>query len=69
MEITLNHRVENLKVEKDFLTVSELLQIKSFSYKMLIVRVNDLLIKKENYSTAIIKNSDNVQVIHLISGG
>ncbi len=69
MEIVLNNRQENLPIEKDILTVTELLQAKSFTYKMLIVRVNDVLIKKENYSTATIKNGDNVQVIHLISGG
>ncbi len=69
MNITLNHNPENIEVQSDSITVSELLKIKSFTYKQLIVKVNDVLILNENYLTTTIKGGDNVMVIHLMTGG
>lgn len=69
MNIVLNHRPESIDTPQGSITVTELLKIKTFSYKMLIVKVNDDLVKKDDYSTATIKDGDNVQVIHLITGG
>jgi thiamine biosynthesis protein ThiS len=69
MNIVLNHRPESIDTPQSSITVTELLKIKTFSYKMLIVKVNDDLVKKDDYSTATIKDGDNVQVIHLITGG
>lgn len=67
MKITLNNRNEIF--DKDILTVKQLLAIKHFTFKMIFVKINGKLIKKENYETEVIKNDDNVYVIHLISGG
>jgi len=67
MQITLNNRVETLEVVR--LTVSELLKVKNFTFKMLIVKINGKLINKTEYDTAEIADGDDVQVIHLISGG
>jgi thiamine biosynthesis protein ThiS len=36
---------------------------------MLVIKINGSLIKKEDYDKAVIKDGDNVDVIHLISGG
>jgi len=69
MNIVLNHNPEIIETQSDSITVSELLKIKSFTYKQLIVKVNDVLILNENYSTASIKGGDNVMVIHLMTGG
>ena len=69
MNIVLNHRPESIDTPQSSITVTELLKIKTFSYKMLIVKVNEDLVKKDDYSTATIKDGDNVQVIHLITGG
>jgi sulfur carrier protein len=69
MNIILNHRPESINSNKDILSVSELLVIKAFTYKMIIVKINDVNVKKDDYSTSTIKEGDNVQVIHLISGG
>jgi sulfur carrier protein len=69
MNIILNHNPEVIEISQEALTVSELLKIKSYSYKMLIVKVNDILIVKENYSTTTIKDGDNVMIIHLMTGG
>ena len=45
MQITLNNKTEIF--DSDKLSVSKLLKIKNFTFKMLIVKINDKLIKKE----------------------
>jgi sulfur carrier protein len=67
MKIILNNKEEIL--EGDQFTVNELLQIKKFTFKMLVIKVNDQLIKKNEYDTALVKDGDEVMVLHLISGG
>ncbi|MFH1297138.1 MAG: sulfur carrier protein ThiS [Bacteroidota bacterium] len=67
MKISLNNRAEEL--EGDRMTVSELLKIRNFTFKMLIIRINGKLIEKPDYDSAKIVEGDDVQVLHLISGG
>lgn len=67
MTITLNNRPENL--DHSSLTVSELLKVKNFTFKLLVVKINGKLVKKEDYSRTPIRDGDDVAVIHLISGG
>jgi len=69
MNLIINHNPEVLETSQQTITVAELLKIKSFTYKMLIVKVNDTLILKDEYSTANVKEGDNVMVIHLMTGG
>lgn len=69
MNITLNHSLEYIEAGKETITVSELLKVKNFTFKMLVIKINDVVVKKDDYLTATIKEGDNVQVIHLISGG
>ena len=69
MNLTLNHRPETVETNKQSITDAELLVIRNFTYKMLIIKVNDAVVRKDDYSTVSIKEGDNVQVIHLISGG
>ena len=67
MKITLNNNPETL--DADRLTVNELLKVKKFSFKMLIVKINGKLVKKDSYDREVIVDGDNVNVLHLISGG
>ncbi|HNW70650.1 MAG TPA: sulfur carrier protein ThiS [Bacteroidales bacterium] len=67
MNITLNNNKE--VIEKDTLTVSELLQIKKFTFKLLIIKINGQVVKQQDYPTAQIREGDDVMVLHLISGG
>ena len=67
MVITLNNRTE--KIDKAYITVNELLELKNFTFKMLVVKINGKLIKKDEYDSAVINDGDNVMVLHLISGG
>ena len=67
MKIILNNREEELFGKN--LTVNEMLMIKKFSYKIRIVKINGLLIPREEYESTIIHDGDNVQMIYLMSGG
>lgn len=67
MNITLNNRAEI--IEKNALTVQELLELKNFTFKMLVVKINGKLVKKDAYAISTIQDGDNVTVLHLVSGG
>ena len=67
MKILLNNREEEFS--KDKISVSEMLFLKKFSYKMRIIKINGVLISKEKYDSTIIHDGDNVQMFYLMSGG
>ena len=67
MKILLNNRDEEF--DKEFITVSEFLILKKFSFKMRIVKINGELIPKNKYDITLIKDGDNVQMLYLMSGG
>ena len=67
MIIKLNNNEEHIEEEK--VTVQELLDIKKFTFKMLVVKVNDELVKRHAYESTIVKNGDVVTIFRLMSGG
>lgn len=67
MEIILNNRKE--EIEGKNITVNQLLKVKNFTFRLLVIKINGKLVKKHEYDTATIKHGDNVLVLHLISGG
>jgi len=67
VKIILNNREEEFS--KDSITVTEMLLLKKFSFRMRIIKINGNLITKENYDTTVINNGDNVQMLYLMSGG
>jgi thiamine biosynthesis protein ThiS len=67
MKILLNNREEEFVEEA--LSVNEMLVVKKFSYKMRIIKINGLLISKEDYESTFIHEGDNVQMLYLMSGG
>jgi thiamine biosynthesis protein ThiS len=67
MRINLNNKFEDFEGEQ--LTVSELLQIKNFTFRLLVIKINDKVVRKENYGSALISDGDKVVVMHLVSGG
>lgn len=67
MEITLNNRKETFDAES--MTVAEMLEKKSFTFRMRMVKVNGELIKKDLYNTTLIRNGDDVKMLYLMSGG
>lgn len=67
MNIILNNRPEAIEAEQ--LTVRELLDYKRFTFRLLVVKVNGKLVRKEQYEEAMICDGDHVTVLHLVSGG
>ena len=67
MKIILNNTPEQFEYKE--LTVNELLKVKKFTFKMLVIRINGTLVKKDMYAPATIKDGDDVMVLHLVSGG
>jgi thiamine biosynthesis protein ThiS len=67
MRILLNNNKEEFP--GDQMTVNELLLRKNFTFKMLVIKINGVLVKKTEYESALIHDGDDVHVLHLISGG
>jgi thiamine biosynthesis protein ThiS len=67
MNIILNNTPDSL--EGDKISISELLAAKKYTFKMLVIKVNEHIVKKEDYSSTFIYDGDNVVVLHLMSGG
>ena len=67
MKIFLNNREEEFG--KESMSVNELLFLKKFSFKMRIIKINDVLIPKDKYDSTIVHDGDDVQMLYLMSGG
>jgi sulfur carrier protein len=67
MKIILNNRREEFDVER--FSVSEMLHIKKYSFRMRIIKINGILIPKEKYDSTMIYDGDEVQMLYLMSGG
>ena len=67
MEIRLNN--EPVILEGDSITLSELLEVRKYTFRLRIVRVNGRLIDRDKYDNEIIRSGDEVQVVYLMSGG
>lgn len=67
MNITLNNRPEYFEGED--LSIDDILRLKNFTFKMMVVKVNGKLVKKSQYSLTRVVDGDALQLIHMISGG
>jgi thiamine biosynthesis protein ThiS len=67
MKILLNNRAEEFPADR--LSIQEIMDLKSFTFKMLVVRLNDRSIKRDEYATTCVKDGDDLKIIHLVSGG
>jgi len=54
---------------REGLTIGDLLQEKRFSYPLKTVFVNGARIDRKAHDTTLLADGDNVQVVHLMSGG
>ncbi len=67
MKIILNNTEEHF--EGDTLTIVEILKLKNFVFKMLVIKVNNVLVKKNEYENTLVKDGDDLMILHLVSGG
>lgn len=67
MRILLNNREEFFDGEA--VSVSRMIELKKFTFRMRIIKINGILVPKDKYETTIIREGDNVQMLYLMSGG
>ncbi len=51
------------------MTVAEILKIRNYIFRMLVIQVNGELVKRGTYDKAVVPDDAHVEVIHMISGG
>lgn len=51
------------------MTIIRILKIMNYTFRMLVVKVDGKLVKKDDYNSTIVYPDSDVKVIHLISGG
>ncbi|MFA5444695.1 MAG: sulfur carrier protein ThiS [Bacteroidales bacterium] len=67
MTITLNNRQETFSQQE--MSITLIMDEKSFHFKMLIVKLNGILIPRESWPVTVVRDSDRLDIIHLVSGG
>jgi len=67
MTIMLNNRSEVFDDEP--LSIARMLELKRYTFRLKIVKVNGKLISKDKYDSTYITEGDNVQMLYLMSGG
>jgi sulfur carrier protein len=67
MKICLNNK--DVSMAGESFSVRELLTMMTFTFPMIVVKVNGHQVKKEDYERVFVGDGDNVEAIHLISGG
>lgn len=67
MKLLLNNREEEFK--QKILSISEMIILKKFSFKLRIIKINGVFIPKEKYDSSYIHDGDDVQMLYLMSGG
>ncbi len=65
-KITVN---ENIIDWEENMTITRILKIMNYTFRMLVVKVDGKLIKRNEYETTIVIPGADVKVIHLMSGG
>ncbi|HET7838454.1 MAG TPA: sulfur carrier protein ThiS [Rectinemataceae bacterium] len=67
MTITLNFESEHY--EEASLSVLDILKRKHWSFPLVIVKVNGEVIERTAYGECAVKDGDEVEAYHLVSGG
>ena len=63
-------KVNNRDFEwEENLTVQGLLDKKNYTYPKLIIKINNVLVSDKEYASTVIRDGDDVKVIHLLAGG
>lgn len=67
MKIMLNNREEEF--DSEVLSVSEMLDMKKYTFRLRVIKVNGILVPKERYDSTFIREGDKVLMLYLMSGG
>ncbi|SHF50458.1 cysteine synthase [Caldanaerobius fijiensis DSM 17918] len=66
--ITITYNGEKQNYERE-LTVSEFLKINNIDEQVVSVELNDVVLRREEYSTAVIKDGDELNLMYFMGGG
>ena len=67
MNILLNNRPEEFDAFE--LSITQIMERKSFHFKLLVVKLNGTIIDKSDYASTMVREGDDLMIIHLVSGG
>ncbi len=67
MTITLNN--ESTQLQGQSLSVRNMLRAKGWSFPLIIVRVNGVLVERAQWDSSLVHDGDTVDALHLVSGG
>ncbi len=65
--ITVNG--EKMSLERETMTVREVLTVKNWSFPLIIVKINGELVHRGAWDEASLRDGDVMEAIHLVSGG
>ena len=51
------------------MTIQRILEVMNYTFRMLVVKVNDGLVKRQEYDSFIVPENADVKVIHMVAGG
>lgn len=67
MKILLNNRETHYS--DTTLSIADIITKENFSYKRLVTRLNNKVVRDEEQKTTYVKNGDRLEIIHLMAGG
>lgn len=67
LNINLNNRSEAFDATE--LSIAQIMEQKSFRFKLLVVKLNGILIDKNDFASTTVRDGDDLMIIHLVSGG
>lgn len=67
MKIVLNHNSEEFP--GDSVTIRQILDFKGWSFPLIIARVDGILVHRNEWNTAAVRDGAVVDLHHLLSGG
>ena len=51
------------------MTIVRILEVMNYTFRMLVVKVNDDLVKRQEYHSFMVPENADVKVIHMVAGG
>lgn len=67
MKILLNNRETHYS--DTTLSIADIIAKENFSYKRLVTRLNNKVVRDEEQKITYVKNGDRLEIIHLMAGG
>ena len=50
-------------------TIEQLIKRMKYTFPLIVVKINEKVIKREEYTNTIVPDNTNIRIIHMISGG